>query len=79
MRRRMVSDCRFTIGYLAALGLVALPTVASHATLNRVLTEHENSAEISGRQRVLSQRIAGLAAQQTGLAHREDLLQPSAS
>ena len=66
MRPRMLSERRLTIGYLAALGLVALLTVASHITLNRVLAEHEGSAEIvnlSGRQRMLSQRIASLAAQ----------------
>ena len=66
MRERMVSERRLTIGYVAALGLVALLTIASHITLNRVLAEHEGSAEIvniSGRQRMLSQRIASLAAQ----------------
>ncbi len=66
MRQSMLSERRLTIGYLAALGLVALLTVASHLTLNRVLAEHEGSAEIvniSGRQRMLSQRIASLAAQ----------------
>ncbi len=66
MRQRMLSERRLTIGYLAALGLVALLTVASHVTLNRVLAEHQGSAEIvnvSGRQRMLSQRIASLAAQ----------------
>ena len=62
----MLSERRLTIGYLAALGLVAMLTLASHVTLNRVLAEHEGSAEIvnvSGRQRMLSQRIASLAAQ----------------
>ncbi len=66
MRQRMLSERRLTIGYLAALGLVALLTVASHVTLNRVLATHEGSAAIvnlSGRQRMLSQRIASLAAQ----------------
>ena len=66
MPQRMLSERRLTIGYLAALGLIALLTVASYLTLNRVLAEHEGSAEIvnvSGRQRMLSQRIASLAAQ----------------
>ncbi len=62
----MLSERRLTIGYLAALSLVAMLTIASHLTLSRVLVEHEGSAEIvnvSGRQRMLSQRIASLAAQ----------------
>ena len=66
MSPRMLSERRLTIGYLAALGLVAVLTVVSHITLSRVLAEHEGSAEIvnvSGRQRMLSQRIASLAAQ----------------
>ncbi len=66
MRQRMLSERRLTLGYMAALGLIALLTVASYFTLNRVLVEHEGSAEIvniSGRQRMLSQRIASLAAQ----------------
>ena len=63
---KLVSERHLTIGYTAALGLVALLTLASHVTLDRVLAEHEGSAEIvnvSGRQRMLSQRIASLAAQ----------------
>ncbi len=63
---RSVSESRLTTGYLTALGVVALLTIASHLTLNRVLAAHEGSAAIinaSGRQRMLSQRIAGLAAQ----------------
>ena len=61
-----ISERYLTAGYVAALGIVALLTVASHFTLDRVLAAHEGSAEIvnvSGRQRMLSQRIAGLAAQ----------------
>jgi diguanylate cyclase (GGDEF)-like protein len=60
------SERSLTASYLAALGLIALLTVVSHATLDRVLAEHEGSASvinISGRQRMLSQRIASLAAQ----------------
>jgi diguanylate cyclase (GGDEF)-like protein len=63
---RELSERRLTAGYLLALGLIALLTLASHLTLNRVLAEHEGSAAIvnvSGRQRMLSQRIASLAAQ----------------
>lgn len=66
MHQSMLSERRLTIGYLAALGLIALLTVASYLTLSRVLVEHEGSAQIvniSGRQRMLSQRIASLAAQ----------------
>ena len=53
-----------TIPYVVALGLVGLCTLVSHYSLTRVLREREGSAEvvnISGRQRMLSQRIAGLA------------------
>jgi diguanylate cyclase (GGDEF)-like protein len=61
-----VSERSLTIRYALALGLVAALTIASHITLNRTLAEHEGSAaivNISGRQRMLSQRIASLAAQ----------------
>jgi len=60
------SERSLTTGYALALGLIAILTVASHVTLNRVLAAHEGSAAIvnlSGRQRMLSQRIASLAAQ----------------
>jgi diguanylate cyclase (GGDEF)-like protein len=60
------SERNLTARYILALGLIALLTIASHLTLNRVLSEHEGSAAIvnvSGRQRMLSQRIASLAAQ----------------
>ncbi len=65
-RPALVSGKYLTRAYLAALGLIALLTVASHVTLVRVLAEHEGSAAIvnaSGRQRMLSQRIASLVAQ----------------
>ncbi len=65
-RAQLFSERYLTAGYVAALGLIAALTIASHLTLNRVLAEHEGSAEIvnvSGRQRMLSQRIASLAAQ----------------
>jgi diguanylate cyclase (GGDEF)-like protein len=57
---------RLTIGYLAALSIVALLTVVSHVTLQHALRTQNGSAavvNISGRQRMLSQRIASLAAQ----------------
>ncbi len=60
------SERKLTASYLAALGLVALLTILSHVTLDKVMAEHEGSAaiiNISGRQRMLSQRIASLAAQ----------------
>jgi diguanylate cyclase (GGDEF)-like protein len=60
------SERSLTAGYVLALGLIACLTIASHLTLNRVLAEHEGSAaivNISGRQRMLSQRIASFAAQ----------------
>lgn len=57
---------RLTIGYVCALALVALLTIASHFILMGVLRAQDGSAaviNISGRQRMLSQRIASLAAQ----------------
>ncbi len=63
---RVFSERHLTLCYVAALSIVALLTIVSHLTLNRVLSEHEGSAAIvnvSGRQRMLSQRIASLAAQ----------------
>ncbi len=65
-RPQVLSERYLTAGYVAALSLIAALTIASHVTLNRVLAEHEGSAEVvnvSGRQRMLSQRIASLAAQ----------------
>jgi diguanylate cyclase (GGDEF)-like protein len=61
-----LSERSLTAGYGLALGLIALLALASHITLDRVLAEHEGSAAIinvSGRQRMLSQRIASMAAQ----------------
>jgi len=73
------SERSLTTGYVLALGLIAILTIASHVTLNRVLVEHEGSAAIvnlSGRQRMLSQRIASLAVQtRLGLpTAKDDLL-----
>jgi diguanylate cyclase (GGDEF)-like protein len=57
---------RLTIAYVVALSIVALLTLASHAVLTSVLKTQDGSAaviNVSGRQRMLSQRIASLAAQ----------------
>jgi diguanylate cyclase (GGDEF)-like protein len=57
---------RLTISYVVALSIVALLTLTSHAVLTSVLKTQDGSAaviNISGRQRMLSQRIASLAAQ----------------
>ena len=63
---REFSTRRLTLMYLAALGVVALMSISSHLTLREMLTTHAASASVvnvSGRQRMLSQRIAGLAAE----------------
>ncbi len=55
-----------TLGYIAALTMVAVMSVASHVVLDRTLVAHAGAASVinvSGRQRMLSQRIASLAAQ----------------
>ena len=55
-----------TACYIAALSAVACLSLASHLMLNRTLKAHAGAASvinISGRQRMLSQRIASLAAQ----------------
>jgi diguanylate cyclase (GGDEF)-like protein len=55
-----------TLGYIAALTMVAAMSLASHVVLDRTLVAHAGAASVinvSGRQRMLSQRIAGLAAQ----------------
>ena len=60
------SSRSLTIAYTLALCVVAGMSFASHWTLNRVLKEHEGAASVinvSGRQRMLSQRISSLAAQ----------------
>jgi diguanylate cyclase (GGDEF)-like protein len=57
---------RLTAGYVCALAIVALLTIASHFILMGVLRAQGGSAaviNVSGRQRMLSQRIASLAAQ----------------
>ena len=63
---RDLSGRSLTMAYVAALAVIALMTLASHVTLDRMMKEHEGSASvvnISGRQRMLSQRIASLASQ----------------
>lgn len=55
-----------TLAYSFALGLIAIMSIASHWTLQSVLREHDGAASVvnvSGRQRMLSQRIASLTAQ----------------
>lgn len=57
---------RLTVGYLCALAIVAIFTIVSHFVLMGVLKTQDGSAaviNISGRQRMLSQRIASLSAQ----------------
>lgn len=57
---------RLTVGYIGALAIVGLLTLASHFILLEVLRAQGGSAAVvnmSGRQRMLSQRIASLAAQ----------------
>jgi diguanylate cyclase (GGDEF)-like protein len=59
-------EWRLTTGYLLALSIVALLTVTSHFVLTSVLKTQDGSAaviNVSGRQRMLSQRIASLAGQ----------------
>ncbi|HWK44806.1 MAG TPA: diguanylate cyclase [Stellaceae bacterium] len=60
------SERTLTFGYILAVSLVALLCIASHLTLDRAFQEYEGSAtviDMSGQQRMLSQRIASLAAQ----------------
>ncbi len=55
-----------TLGYIAALSMVAAMSVASHMVLEHTLKAHAGAASVinvSGRERMLSQRISSLAAQ----------------
>ncbi|MDB5988056.1 MAG: diguanylate cyclase protein, partial [Nevskia sp.] len=55
-----------TVSYVVALTLIATLSLASNLTFGRVLKQHQGSAaviNISGRQGMLSQRIASLASQ----------------
>jgi len=61
-----LSARRLTAGYLTALLIIACLTIASHLVLTYVLHHNKGDAaiiNISGRQRMLCQRIAGLAAE----------------
>ena len=73
-----LSGRKLTAAYSGALALIAVMSLGSHLTLRRVLAEHEGSASVinvAGRQRMLSQRIAGLAAErQLGLPIETDLV-----
>ena len=72
-----LSGRNLTLAYSGALAIIALMSLGSHFTLGRVLDEHAGSAAVinlAGRQRMLSQRIAGLAAErQLGLPVDVDL------
>lgn len=57
---------RATVSYLVALGLIAGLSVGTHVLVDSIVRKQETTARIvnvAGRQRMLSQRIAGLAAQ----------------
>ena len=65
-RTSTVSPRFLTRCYIAALAVIALLSIASHVVLSEALRANEGSAAIindSGRQRMLSQRIVGLAAE----------------
>ncbi len=72
-----LSGRKLTLAYSGALAIIALMSLGSHLTLGGVLGEHEGSAAVinlAGRQRMLSQRIAGLAAErQLGMPVDADL------
>ena len=74
---RELSGRSMTLAYTGALALVAIMSMASHLTLNRIVREHEGAASVvnvAGRQRMLSQRIAGLVAErELGLQVEGDL------
>jgi len=57
----LLPDNYITRTYIIALGMIALLSLISHITLERVIAAHEGSASVinvSGRQRMLSQKIA---------------------
>lgn len=63
---RQITGRSLTIAYATALIIVAGMSLASHVMLSRVLEASEGAASVvnvSGRQRMLSQRIASLSAQ----------------
>ena len=62
------SDRSLTLGYTIALSIVAAMSLLSHLTLEGVIRSNEGAGaviNVSGRQRMLSQRIASLSAQVT--------------
>ncbi len=63
-----LSERRLTIRYVAALSIIALLSIASHVMLFDVMRTNDGSAatiNLTGRQRMLSQRITSMAAQYT--------------
>jgi diguanylate cyclase (GGDEF)-like protein len=61
-----ISSRRLTLAYLTALLIIAGLAIGSHLIFATALAQHRDAARIinvSGRQRMLAQRIAGLAAQ----------------
>lgn len=72
------SGRNLTLAYASALAVVALMSLASHLTLAGVISEHAGAASVinvAGRQRMLSQRIAGLVAErELGLPVEADLV-----
>lgn len=63
---KIISQRAMTLRYTSALIIVAILSITSHLILIHVLSSHKNAAaiiNISGRQRMLSQRIASMALQ----------------
>jgi len=61
-----LSERKLIVTYAVALSLIAILSLASHLTLDTMLRQSKGSAaviNVAGRQRMLSQRIASLAAQ----------------
>lgn len=61
-----LSERKLILTYAVALSLIAILSLASHVTLDTMLRQSKGSAaviNVAGRQRMLSQRIASLAAQ----------------
>ncbi len=75
---RQITGRSLTIAYATALIIVAAMSLASHVMLSQVLEQSQGAASVvnvSGRQRMLSQRIASLSAQlaRGDLSARADL------
>jgi len=63
---KIISQRAMTLRYTSALIVVAILSITSHLILIHVLSSHKNAAAIintSGRQRMLSQRMASMALQ----------------